>query len=206
MGGVLVHDEELAAGAVGVGSAGHADHAAGVLDGVGHAVGGELALDLPAGAAGAVAQRAAALDHEPGDDPVEGQAVVKAGLDQFFKILAGDGGGLFIELDVDDAAVFHSDTNHSTSPTPCAPDAPKGRRGNPYPSARIRPRRRPAGFARPVIPSGPLLSFYHTFACMERGSLFWGSPLSVSPPLRASRQLSPGESQVYVRGQRQTLW
>mgnify|MGYP000453031347 FL=1 len=51
---ILVHDEELAAGRVGVHSAGHADHAAGVLDGVVHAVLQELALDVPAGAAGAL--------------------------------------------------------------------------------------------------------------------------------------------------------
>ena len=31
------------------------------------------------------------------------------------------------------------------------------------------------------------------------------TPLSVSPPLRASRQLSRGESQVYVRQSRQTV-
>ena len=29
----------------------------------------------------------------------------------------------------------------------------------------------------------------------------FAAPLSVSPPLRASRQLSPRESQVYARGQ-----
>src|SRR5699024_1066463 len=160
MGGVLVHDEELAAGAVGVGGAGHADHTAGVLDGVSHAVGGKLALDLPAGAAGAVAQRAAALDHEPGDDAVEGQAVVKAGLDQFFKIFAGDGGGLLIELDVDDAAVFHSDTNHNASPTPWVPHAPRGRRDEPYtqprpaqpPVRRLCPQAQAGGFPTDILP------------------------------------------------------
>ena len=48
-------------------------------------------------------------------------------------------------------------------------------------TARVRPRRRPAGFARPVFPSGPLLSFYHTFACMERGSFLWASqPLALN--------------------------
>ena|SRR5699024_1292242 len=34
----------------------------------------------------------------------------------------------------------------------------------------------------------------------------WEAPLSVSPPLRASRQLSRRESQVYAREQRKTLW
>ena len=115
MGSVLVHDEELAAGAVGVHAAGHADDAADVLDGVVDAVGGKLALDVPAGAAGAVAQRAAALDHKAGDDTVEGQAVVKALLDQLFEILTGDGGNFLVQLDVDDAAVFHSNANHNAT-------------------------------------------------------------------------------------------
>jgi len=100
-----MHDEELAAGAVGVHAAGHADDAAGVLDGVVDAVGSKLALDVPAGAADAVAQRAAALDHKAGDDAVEGQTVVEALTDQLLEILTGDGGSFLVQLDVDDAAV-----------------------------------------------------------------------------------------------------
>ena len=115
MGSVLVHDEELAAGAVGVHAAGHADHAAGVLDGVVHTVCSELALDVPARAAGAVAQRAAALDHKAGDDTVEGQAVIEALADQLLEILTGDGGDFLIQLNVDDAAVFHSNANHNAT-------------------------------------------------------------------------------------------
>ena len=80
-----MHDEELAAGAVGVHGACHADHAAGVLERIVHAVCSKLALDVPAGAAGAVAQRAAALDHKAGDHAVEGQAVVKPSLTSFLK-------------------------------------------------------------------------------------------------------------------------
>ena len=53
--------------------------------GVVDAVSGKLALDVPARAAGAGAQRAAALDHKAGDDTVEGQAVIKALLDQLLK-------------------------------------------------------------------------------------------------------------------------
>ena len=60
---VGVHDEELAARRVGVHGAGHADDAAGVLDGVVDAVAGELTLDVPARAAGAVAQRAVIFPH-----------------------------------------------------------------------------------------------------------------------------------------------
>ena len=110
-----MHDEELAACAVGVHAAGHADDAADVLDGVVDAVGGKLALDVPAGAAGAVAQRAAALDHKAGDHAVEGQAVVKALADQLLEILTGDRSGFFVQLDIDDAAVFHSNANHNAT-------------------------------------------------------------------------------------------
>ena len=55
-----------------------------------HTVCSELALDVPARAAGAVAQRAAALDHKAGNHAVEGQAVVKALADQLLEILTGD--------------------------------------------------------------------------------------------------------------------
>ena len=88
---------------------------AAVLEGVVDAVSGKLALDVPARAAGAGAQRAAALDHKAGDDTVEGQAVVKAFLDQLFEILTGDGGNFLVQLDVDDAAVFHSNANHNAT-------------------------------------------------------------------------------------------
>ena len=94
-------------------AAGHTNHAAGVLDGVVDAVGSKLTLDVPARAAGTVAQRAAALDHEAGDDTVEGQAVIEALADQLLEILTGDGSGFLVQLNVDDAAVFHSNANHS---------------------------------------------------------------------------------------------
>ena len=67
MGRVLVHDEELASGAVRRLGAGHGQHAAGVAQVVVEAVGLELALDAVARAAHAVAVGAAALDHEAGD-------------------------------------------------------------------------------------------------------------------------------------------
>ena len=109
---ILVHDEELAAGRVGVHSAGHADHAAGVLDGVVHAVLQELALDVPAGAAHAGALRVAALNHKAGDNAVEGQAVVEALLDELLKVLAGDGCCGSIQFNVNGFAVLHRNTNH----------------------------------------------------------------------------------------------
>ena len=59
----------------------------------------------------------------------------------------------------------------------------------------------------------PLESFqsFLTFLSFHTGKTFLSfqafliTPLSVSPPLRASRQLSRGESQVYVRQSRQTV-
>ena len=68
--------------------AGHADDAAGVLDGVGNAVLQKLTLDVPARAAHAGALGVASLDHEAGNNAVERQAVVKTVLDQLFKVLA----------------------------------------------------------------------------------------------------------------------
>ena len=47
-----MHDEELAACAVGVHAAGHADDTTGVLERVVHAVSSKLTLDVPARAAG----------------------------------------------------------------------------------------------------------------------------------------------------------
>ena len=108
-----MHDEELAAGRVGIHRAGHADDAAGVLDGVGNAVLQEFALDVPAGAAHAGALRVAALNHKARDDAVEGQAVVEALLDELLKVLAGDGGCAVVQLKVDGLAVLHGDTNHT---------------------------------------------------------------------------------------------
>ena len=68
-------DEELAARAPGrLGRAlRHRDDAFGVGE-----VGGRLLVDAVAGAAGAGAERVAALDHESGRDPVEGEVVVEA--------------------------------------------------------------------------------------------------------------------------------
>ncbi len=109
MGGVLMHDEELAAGGVHSLGPGHAENAPGVAQVVGHAVGGEFALDAVAGAAHAGAVGAAALDHEAGDDPVEGQAVVKALVGQGDEVVDGVGGLVGVQLALHDAAVLHGD-------------------------------------------------------------------------------------------------
>ena len=107
MGRVLVHDEELAAGAVHRLRTRHAQHAAGVAQVVGHAVGGELALDAVAGTARAVSVGAAALDHETGDDPVEDQAVVVPGVGKRDKVAHALGRNVGIQLGHDLAAVLH---------------------------------------------------------------------------------------------------
>ena len=73
------------------------------------AVGGELAVDLIAGAAHAVAVGAAALDHEAGDDPVEGQAVIEALVSQRDEVVDGVGSLLGIQLAAHNAAVLHGD-------------------------------------------------------------------------------------------------
>ncbi len=44
--------------------------------------------------------------------------------------------------------------------------------GTNHTHSRARPSRRSAGSARRRKPAGSLPTFYHTFACMERGSLF----------------------------------
>ena len=44
--------------------------------------------------------------------------------------------------------------------------------GTNHTPSRARPSRRSAGSARRRKPAGSLPTFYHTFACMERGSLF----------------------------------
>ena len=102
-----MHDEELAAGAVGHHGARHTQDAALVLQLVFEAVAGELALDGIARAAHAGALGVAALDHEAGDDAVEDHAVIKALFDQGDEVVDGVGGDLRIELGADDAAVIH---------------------------------------------------------------------------------------------------
>ena len=109
MGGVLVHDEELAAGRVHGLCAGHAEDAAGVAKVVADAVGGELTLDAVAGAAHAGAVGAAALDHEAGDDAVEDQTVVEAGVGQGDEVIHALGCDVGIQLAGDDVAVLHLD-------------------------------------------------------------------------------------------------
>ena len=73
MGRGLHHDEKLTARAVRVHRPGHGQHAQRVKNVVlGEAVGGKLPFDFIAGPSHAGAVRAAALDHEAGNDPVEG--------------------------------------------------------------------------------------------------------------------------------------
>ena len=108
-----MHDEELAAGGIRVHGPGHGDDAAAVLEGVlGKAVVAELAFDLIAGAADADSLRAAALDHEAGDDPVEDEAVVEALIHQVFKVVDRVGSVFGQQFDLDLAAILHFDDDH----------------------------------------------------------------------------------------------
>ena len=59
-----------------------------------------------------ITPRAAALDHKAGDDAVEGQAVIKALIDQFQKVFAGDRCCGSIQFNVNSFAVLHRNTNH----------------------------------------------------------------------------------------------
>src|SRR5699024_8407057 len=55
------------------------------------------------------------LDHKAGDHPVEGQTVVKAVLHQLEEVLHSDGGRLGVQLQLDLAAVFHFNYDHTFS-------------------------------------------------------------------------------------------
>ena len=72
-------------------------------------VGGKFAVDLIARAAHAVALRAAALDHEAGDDAVENEAVIKARICQRDEVVDGVGGQLGIELAGHHRTALHLD-------------------------------------------------------------------------------------------------
>ena len=121
--GILVHDEELAAGRIRVHGSGHGEDAGRVAEIVRETVHREFAADLIAGTAHAVAVRAPALDHEAFDDPVEGQAVVKALIHQGKEVAHGVGGDFRVELRDDLRAVLEfkgylrvGDVDHNVSP------------------------------------------------------------------------------------------
>ena len=102
-------DEELRAGAVGVLAPGHGNGAPGVGQRIFHAVGRKLALDGVLRSAGAVAVGVAALHHEPGDDAVEGESVIKAVVGQIHEVLDGNGGGVAVQFHGDGAVVLNLD-------------------------------------------------------------------------------------------------
>ena len=104
---VGVHDEELASGGVRRLRTRHGQHAALMREVVLDAVELELALDAVARAAHAGAVRAAALDHEAGNDPVEDQAVVEALVCQRDEVADALRRFLGIQLTDDLSAVFH---------------------------------------------------------------------------------------------------
>ena len=86
-----MHDEELAAGGVGMLGSRHGEHALRVLQGVIHTVCGELALNAVAGTAHTCSVGASALNHEALDYAVEDQTVVELPVDQTDKIIYGNG-------------------------------------------------------------------------------------------------------------------
>ena len=105
--GIFVADEELGRGGIIAGGlAGHGDNTAGMGEIVFETVGAELALDDLTAAALAIAVGIAALDHKASIDTVEGQAVVKALVDQVDKIVDGDGGNIGIQLHEDGTVIF----------------------------------------------------------------------------------------------------
>ena len=112
VGCILVHDEELAGGRVGIKCSRHGDNSALVLDRVVVTVCTELADDVLLRAAHTVTEGIAALDHKAGDNSVEGETVVEALLNEIFEVFYGLGGVLGIELKLDLAAVFHFDDYH----------------------------------------------------------------------------------------------
>ena len=106
---VAGHDKELRTGAVLHHAARHAQHAVGVLERVGHAVLGKFALDAVAGAAGAVALGASALNHEAGNAAVEGQPVIKTAVGQGNEVAHAFGRNIGVQFAGHDAAVLHLD-------------------------------------------------------------------------------------------------
>ena len=112
-GRIRMADEELGGCGVVTLGASHGDDAALVGEGILDTVDGKLALDGFIGAAHTGTGRVAALDHEAGNDAVEDQTVIEALGNELFKVCAGDGSGLRVEFDLDDAAVGHFDLYHS---------------------------------------------------------------------------------------------
>ena len=80
-----------------------------MLQGVAHAVVGELTLDGVAGTTHAGPVGAAALNHEAGNDTVEDQTVIKALLHQTDEVVHRIGGDRGVQLRLDHTAVFHLD-------------------------------------------------------------------------------------------------
>ena len=77
-----------------------------MLQGIVEAVSAELADDILVRTAHAVALRIASLDHEAGDNSVEGKAVVEALLNELFKVCYSFRCGSRVELELDPSAVF----------------------------------------------------------------------------------------------------
>ena len=105
--GVLVHDEELAAGGIGSHGACHGENTAVVEQIVFEAVRGELAVYAVVRSSDTGALGVAALYHEARNNTVENKPVIKALADEGDKIVDGIRSDLGVELGLHYAAVFH---------------------------------------------------------------------------------------------------
>ena len=107
-----MHNEELGTGGVGVHSPCHRNDSPCMLDGVGNAVGEELALDLLLGAAHTCTLGVTALDHKALDNSVEDKPVIEALFYQLLKICDGYRRSIGIELYLYLFSVFHFNNDH----------------------------------------------------------------------------------------------
>jgi len=104
---ILVHDKELTSGRVGRRGACHAQNTALMLQIVFNTVEEKFALNAVAGAAHTGAVRAAALDHEAGNDTVEDQAIIVIVVCQINEVVDALRSLIGVQFTFDNAAVFH---------------------------------------------------------------------------------------------------
>ncbi len=102
--GIVFHiDEELARGAMGIVGARHGDSAARVVEARLHRGFGLIHNGLIPGFYLQIRSETAALDHERGDDPVEGGAFIEALVDVIQKVGDGFWGGFGLQFECEAA-------------------------------------------------------------------------------------------------------
>ena len=117
---ILYAYKKLRTSAVGIHCARHRKHAQGVLDGIVHAVGGELALDAVRIFLTQILVHAAALDHKSRNHAVKDQPVVKTALCQLDKVAHRDRRDVLIQLRSHLRAVFELDDRLHCSSSVCS--------------------------------------------------------------------------------------